>query len=65
MFLTTESPARDSCDVFLAFFFSNLLMLLMQMPTSDETKKVLSGVFALDGDFSTNFSWIVSFVRHV
>ena len=46
MFLIMESPTInnlfvicwDCCDVFLAFFFSDLLILLMQLFTSDETK---------------------------
>ena len=46
MFLIMESPTInnlfvicwDCCDVFLAFFFSDLLILLMELFTSDETK---------------------------
>ena len=66
MFLTIQSPTInnlfiicwDCCDVFLAFFFPDLLKLLMQLSTSDETK-LLSAAFVLDGDFSTDFSAVI------
>ena len=61
MFLTIESPRTnnlfanywDCCDVFLAFFFSGLLILLMQLSTSEETK-LLSARPELDGNSSTD-----------
>ena len=51
MFLTMESPTInnlfviwwDCCDIFLAFFFSDLLVLLMQSSKSDETKLFSAG----------------------
>ena len=66
MFLTIESPTinnlfiicRDCCDVFLAFFFPDLLKLLMQLSTPDEIKLFLAA-FVLDGDFSTDFSVVI------
>ena len=62
MFLAIESPRVnnlfaiywDCCDVFLSFFFSDLLILLMQLSTSEETKLLSSGS-ELDGNSSTDF----------
>ena len=55
MFLTMEFPTTnnifvicwDYCDFFLAFSFSDLLKLLMQLSTSDETKLLSYGLYLM------------------